>query len=83
MKTMWVDEQVEARVEFSRSLSFPRLRAIRFRDQLVEFVGPARVDRTSTALLYRAKGGKFEYCLRFESTSQRWVLEAVREPSLL
>jgi hypothetical protein len=81
MKTMWVDEQVEATVEFPRGVAFPRLRAIRYRDERVEFDQPARVEFTPTALLYRAGTSQSEYMVRFETGSQRWVLEAVRDRS--
>lgn len=76
---MWVDERIEATVEFPRGLEFPRLRGIRFRDEDVEFAGPIRVDRTPSALLYRTSAGAREYTIRFEAARQRWVLEAVRD----
>jgi hypothetical protein len=79
MKIMWVDEQVEATVEFPRGLAFPRLRAIRYRDRCVRFAGPIRSERTSTALLYRGHAEGSEYSVRYETASQRWILEAVRD----
>ena len=81
MKTMWVDEQIEATVEFPRGLTFPCLRGIRFRDEVVEFAGPVQVERTPSALLYRMSAGPRKYTVRFETTRQRWVLEAVRDAS--
>ncbi len=78
MKTMWVDEPIEASVEFPRGLTFPRLRSIRFRGQNVEFAGPVQVERTPSALLYRTSDGTRDYTLRFEAAGQRWVLETVQ-----
>ena len=84
MKTMWVDEQIEATVEFPRGLTFPRLRGIRFRDEEVQFAGPVQVERTPSALLYRTSAGAREYTVRFETAQQRWILELVqRSPALL
>ncbi len=82
MKTMWVDKRVEATVEFPRGLTFPRLRAIRFRAKRVVFPGPVQVDRTSSALVYCARAGTSEYTIRFESALQRWVLGVVRDGAL-
>ena len=83
MKTMWVDEQIEATVEFPRGLTFPRLRGIRFRDEEVQFAGPVQVERTPSALLYRMSAGPREYTVRFEPARQRWILELVRPSSTL
>jgi hypothetical protein len=82
MKTMWVDERIEATVEFPRGLAFPHLRGIRFRGEAIEFAGPVHVDRTPSALLYRTTAGAREYTVRFETAGQRWVLEVVRDASL-
>ncbi len=78
MKTMWVDERVEATVEFPSGVSFPLLRAIRFRDENVCFIGPASIDRTTSALVYRAQAASGEYTIRFEPLRQQWVLEVAR-----
>ena len=75
---MWVDELVEARVEFPRGVAFPRLRSIRFRNEDVEFAGPSQVERTPSALLYRTSDSTRDYTLRFETAGQRWVLERVQ-----
>jgi hypothetical protein len=83
MKIMWIDQAVEATVEFPSSLTFPRLRAIRFRDEEIAFPTPARVDPTPSALVYRTSAGAREYTLRFEPTHQRWTLESVRASSIL
>jgi hypothetical protein len=79
MKAVWVDERVEAMVEFSRGVAFPRLRGIRFRDETIEFAGPIRVDRTPSALLYQTSAAERQYTVRFEIAGQRWVLEAIRD----
>lgn len=84
MKIMWVNEGIEATVEFARGLAFPRLHAIRFRDEVVTFAGAMHVEPTSTALLYRADSGRSEYTVCFEPARQCWVLEAIRDvPSFL
>ncbi len=83
MNTMWIDQCVEATVEFPRNLLFPRLRAIRFCNEEIPFPAPARVDPTSTALVYRAKAGTREYTLRFEPAHQRWTLESIHFSSVL
>jgi len=82
MKIMWVDEQVEAIVEFPRGLGFPQLRAIRFRDEEIALSSPTRVDVTPTALVYRACSSQREVTVRFETARQRWVLETVRSRAL-
>ncbi len=79
MKIVWIDERVEAEVEFRSGVGFPRLRAIRFRDERVTFVGPARVETTAAGLLYRASGTRQRFTLRFEPRNHRWVLETVRD----
>lgn len=78
MKTMWIEQPVEACVEFPRGLAFPHLRSIRFRDEDIRFTGRVHVDQTPTALLYRVHDGRNDYTVRFEIAHQRWVLEAIR-----
>lgn len=78
MNVMWIDEPVDATVEFSRGVLFPRLRAVRFRDQAVAFDGPVAVDRTPSGLVYRASADGRYYTIRFEADRQRWVLEIER-----
>ncbi|MCX6093086.1 MAG: hypothetical protein NTX23_09505 [Candidatus Bipolaricaulota bacterium] len=80
---MWIDQTVDATVEFPNGLTFPRLRAIRFCDEEIAFPTPARVDPTPSALVYRTRAGVREYTLRFEPTRQRWTLESVRVSSVL
>jgi hypothetical protein len=83
MNAMWIDQAVDATVEFPGGLLFPRLRAIRFRDEEIPFPQPARVDSTPSALLYRTSAGPREYTVRFETAGQRWILELVRPSSTL
>jgi len=83
MNAMWIDQTVDATVEFPSGVLFPRLRAIRFRDEEIPFPQPARVDATPSALVYRAYAGASEYTLRFEPTCQRWILELIRPSSTL
>jgi hypothetical protein len=83
MNAMWIDQAVDATVEFPSGLLFPRLRAIRFRDEEIRFPQPARVDSTPSALVYRAYAGASEYTLRFEPAHQRWTLELVQRSSTL
>jgi hypothetical protein len=82
MNDIWIDQAVDATVEFPSGLLFPRLRAIRFRDEEIPFPQPARVDSTPSALLYRTSAGAREYTVRFETAGQRWVLEAIRDAAL-
>jgi len=83
MNAMWIDQAVDATVEFPSGLLFPRLRAIRFRDEEVQFAGPMQVERTPSALLYRMSAGPREYTVRFEPARQRWILELVQPSSTL
>jgi hypothetical protein len=83
MNAMWIDQAVDATVEFPRGLTFPRLRAIRFRDEEVQFAGPVQVERTPSALLYRMSAGPREYTVCFEPAQQRGILELVQRSSTL
>jgi hypothetical protein len=83
MNAMWINQPIDATVEFPSGLTFPRLRAIRFRGEEISFPSPPRVDLTPSSLVYRACAGASEYTLRFEPTCQRWVLELIRPSSTI
>lgn len=79
MKIVWMDEWVDAEVEFRSGVGFPCLRAIRFRGEWVGLDGPTHVEVTATGLLYRASGARQRFTLRFEARDHRWALETVRD----
>jgi hypothetical protein len=77
MKTMWIDAEVDAMVEYKASLTYPLVRAIRWNGRRIDLESRPRVERSSSSLLYRFDEGSTSYALRFEQGRQRWFLEGV------
>ncbi|MEW5827177.1 MAG: hypothetical protein AB1778_10145 [Candidatus Bipolaricaulota bacterium] len=82
MKIMWLDTPVDVMVEFRAGVSFPRLQTLHVGGVDVTFAAPARIDATSSGLLYRLICPQGSYTLRFEREAQRWILESVSGMSL-
>lgn len=82
MKAMWVDTEVEAMVEYKVTLSYRLLRAIRWNGRRIDLESRPRVERSSSALLYRFDEGSTRYAVRFEPQRQRWFLEGVDDSGL-
>jgi hypothetical protein len=75
MKTMWIDTEVEALVEYKSALAYPLVRAIRWNGRRIDFESRPRVERSNLALLYHFDEGSTSHALRFEIGRQRWFLE--------
>jgi hypothetical protein len=80
---MWVDTAVEAMVEYRASLNYPVLRAIRWNGRRITLQSRPRIERSSSALLYRFDEGSTRYALRFEPQRQRWFLEGVDDSGIV
>lgn len=74
---MWLDAEVEAFVEYKAALSYPTLRAIKWDGRQIDFASRPRIERTTSALLYRFDEDGTSYTLRFEFERQRWFLEGI------
>ena len=83
MNTMWIDIEVDAMVEFKSGLAFPILRAIKWSGRRIDFATRPRVERTTSALLYRFEEGSTRYAVRFEPGRQKWFLEGIDDSGLL
>jgi len=83
MNTMWIDSEVDAMVEFKSGLAFPILKAIRWSGRRIDFSTRPRVERTTSALLYRFEEGSTRYAVRFEPGRQKWFLEGIDDSGLL
>ena len=83
MKTMWVDSEVDAMVEFKSGLALPILKSIRWSGRRIDFSTRPRVERTTATLLYRFEEGSTRYALRFEPGRQKWFLEGIDDSGML
>lgn len=83
MKTMLIDSEVDAMVEFKSGLAFPIVRAIKWSGRRIDFATRPRVEHTTSTLLYRFEEGSTRYALRFEPGRQKWFLEGIDDSGLL
>jgi len=85
MNTMWqpIEDEVDALVKFSRSLTYPILKSIRWNHRRVNFEGAGQVERDRYKLTYRVCDGGTRYALRYEFSRQRWVLEGLEASGLM
>lgn len=83
MKAVWVDSEVEARVEFKSGLALPILKAVRWSGRRIDFASRPRVERTSSCLLSRFEEGPTRYAVRFEPGRQKWFLGRIDDSGLL
>jgi len=83
MKTMWVDSEVDAMVEFKSGLALPVLKAIRWSGRRIDFATRPRVERTTSSLLFRFEESSTRYVVRFEPGRQKWFLEGIDDSGLL
>lgn len=74
---MWLDDPIDVAAEFTAGLSFPRVHTLRIRDTEISSFARARVERTSTAVLYRLSSSTRTFTVRFEPAAQRWILESI------
>jgi hypothetical protein len=79
MNIMWrpVEEEVDALVSFSRSVSYPMIRSIRWHHRRVDFEGAGHVERARQKLTYWLDDGAARYVVRYEFPHQRWILEGL------
>jgi hypothetical protein len=77
MKTMHVNESVDALVEYRDGRAFPVLRAIKWHSRRIGFETLGVVERSGSALLYRFDEGFTRFFVRFDPTRQAWYLEAI------
>jgi hypothetical protein len=80
---MWLDTEVEAIVEHKATLSYPILRATRWNGRRIDLESRPRVERSSSALLYRFDEGSTSYAVRFEPQRQRWFLEGIDDSGVI
>jgi len=80
---MWVNEEVDALVKYSRHLHYPTLQAIRWENRRIDFKGSAQVERGTMALHYNCSDGPTRYSIRFEPTRQKWYLEAIDDSGIM
>jgi len=77
MKTMRVNESVDAMVEYRDGRTFPILKAIKWRSRRIGFETLGVVERSGDSLLYRFDEGFTRFFVRFEPTRQAWYLEGI------
>ena len=79
VRAMWepINEQVDALVQFHRCFTRPELRAIRWRGRRIDFRGLGQIESEPYAVKYMMTDGGTRYALRYEPSTQRWILEAL------
>jgi len=82
MKTMQVNESVDALVEYKEGRAFPVLRAIKWQGRRVDFATRPKIERATNTLLYRFDEGLTRYGVRFEVGRQRWFLEGIDDSGI-
>ena len=82
---MWqtVEEEVDALVKFSQSLTYPVIRSIRWQHRRIDFEGVGQVERSRHRLTYWLTDGETRYAVRYEFPRQRWVLEGLNPSGLM
>lgn len=79
MKTMRVNEPVDALVEYKDGRLFPVLRAIMWQGRRIGFETLGAVERREGALLYRFDEGFTRFSLRLDLVKQTWYLESIED----
>jgi hypothetical protein len=77
MKTMRVNESVDALVEYKDGRAFPVLRAIKWQGRRIGFETLGVVERSGNVLLYRFDEGFTRFLVRFEPARQVWYVEGI------
>ena len=72
---VWMQEEVDAIVQFKKEHSTPQLMAINWEGQRRNFVGIPVVERDHDSLYYDIRDRSTRYAIRFDRGRQRWTLE--------
>lgn len=83
VRAMWINEEVEAPVKYSKSRQYPTLQAIRWQNRRIDFKGLAQVERSTTSLRYDCSDSLTRYSIRFEPARQKWYLEAIDDSGIM
>ena len=82
---MWtrINEQVDALVEFKRSLPRPLLKAITWQGKRRTMVGLPMIEADEHSLYYDARDRSTRYALRFDLERQAWTLEGIDDSGIM
>ena len=82
---MWtrINEQVDALVEFKRSLPRPLLKAINWQGKRRTMVGLPIVEADEHSLYYDTRDKSTRYAIRFDVERQAWTLEGIDDSGIM
>jgi hypothetical protein len=83
MKTMRVNEAVDALVQYKASRTYPTLKAIMWHGRRIGFEMLGVVQRSGDTLIYRFDQGATRFLVRFELARQAWYLEGIEDSGIM
>ncbi len=80
---MWIHQEVDALVRYTRGVQYPSLQAIRWGSRRIDLAGSTRVERSTMSLRYVCSDGLTRYWIRFEPRRMKWFLESIDDSGIV